>query len=472
LKKDNQNSDGSLDAVINAALLSVDAATLVKAACQIDVPSQTLQIKQHSFSLAGVKRICVVGAGKASGKMAAGLEEVIAEQADHLSIEIVGQVNVPDDKIIATRGIEVIGCRSPGDNLPTEKVVQQTEAIVGFVKGFQEGDLCIALISGGGSALLELPKIPLEDLVFVSKALSQRGADIESLNTFRRCVSHVKAGGLARMLPEGLPIPMVGMIISDVISDNLGMVSSGPTVVDEFANELDQRRKALEVLRQFMDDQEIPASVLELLQSTVEAPTEVTSSPVTNILIGNNQVAVQAASDAARSVGYDLVAPDQASLDPNGNVNQLGRQYARYLATGTGAENAAALIVGGEPTVSLCESPGTGGRNLQLAAIVLDELLGFETAPAEVQFASVGTDGEDGTAPVAGAWFNQRLLDRLAGDANLRQNLKSAMVNNDCYPFFSGLGYCIESPANVETNVCDLQILLTRSVTAPVDGDS
>ena len=112
---------GQLAAIVRSAVSSVDAAALVKAACRIDVPSRSLHIQEHSISLADVKRICVVGAGKASAKMAAGLEDAIGGQTKELGIEISGQVNVPDDKVIATSCVKVIGCRPPGYNYPTEK---------------------------------------------------------------------------------------------------------------------------------------------------------------------------------------------------------------------------------------------------------------------------------------------------------------------------------------------------------------
>ena len=451
---------GHLAAIVGGALSSVDAAVLVKAACRIDVTSQTLYVGPHAVSLANVKRIRVVGAGKASGKMAAGLEAAIGGQAEELGIEISGQVNVPDDKVVVTSGVKVIGCRPPGYNYPTEKVVQQTDVVVNIVKDLQPGDVCLALISGGGSALLELPKVPLEDLVAVSKALSHGGADIESLNTVRRCLSEVKAGGLARMKPSDSDLSMISMIISDVIGDDLAMVSSGPTVVDAPR----QIESASVILQRYLSPDQIPESVTEFFElPTVSPETKLKEPSVKNILIGNNQTAVDAVTAAARAAGFEIVNSKHDNLDPCADVTQLGHQYARYVASCAQLAKPTALISGGEPTVQLIESPGSGGRNLQLTAIVLQELVKSETAPEEIQFAAVGTDGEDGSAPVAGGWFDQKLLGRLASDANLRQELQRSIAANDCYSFFHTVGYCVQSPADVQTNVCDLQIMLTGS---------
>ena len=448
---------GQLAAIVRSAVSSVDAAALVKAACRIDVPSRSLHIQEHSISLADVKRICVVGAGKASAKMAAGLEDAIGGQTKELGIEISGQVNVPDDKVIATSCVKVIGCRPPGYNYPTEKVVQQTDVVANIVKDLQVGDVCLALISGGGSALLELPKIPLEDLVAVSKALSHSGADIESLNTVRRCLSEVKAGGLARMKPAGAQIPMTSMIISDVIGDDLAMVSSGPTVIDAPK----QIESASEILYRYLASEQIPKSVKELLEQSSETKLEKTF--VTNILIGNNQTAVDAAMEAARAAGFEIANSQHANLDACTDVTQLGRQYARYVASCAQSAKPVALITGGEPTVQLNDSPGTGGRNLQLTAMVLEEILSLKSVSVPVQFASVGTDGEDGSAPVAGGWFDQSLVTRLITDKQLRLKLQRSIKTNYCYRFFESVGCCINSPADVQTNVCDLQIMLTGS---------
>jgi len=318
---------------------------------------------------------------------------------------------------------------------PTEKVVRQTRLVANIVKDLQAGDVCLALISGGGSALLELPKIPLEDLVAVSKALSHGGADIERLNTVRQCLSAVKAGGLARMMPDEALVPMVGLIISDVIGDNLAMVSSGPTVVDA----LGQIESATEILHRDLTPEQIPESVIAILKQTPKTKPKVPS--VDNILIGNNQTAVDAATTTARTAGFKIASSELANIDTCANMAQLARQYARYVASCAQSAKPVALITGGEPTVQLNDSPGTGGRNLQLTAMVLEEILSLKSVSVPVQFASVGTDGEDGSAPVAGGWFDQSLVTRLITDKQLRLKLQRS----------------------IKTNVCDLQIMLTGS---------
>jgi hydroxypyruvate reductase len=310
-----------------------------------------------------------VGAGKASGKMAAGLEKAIGTQVRQLAIEFSGQVNVPDDRVIDCGEVKVVGCRAAGYNFPTEKVVRQTEVITSIVKDLRAGDVCLTLISGGGSALLELPKVPLEDLVAVSKALSHSGADIGCLNTVRQCLSEVKAGGLARMKPSGALIPMIGLIISDVIGDNLAMVSSGPTVMDApRKNEV-----AAEILHRYLDQDQIPQSVTTILQQTPISKSK--QSAVDNVLVGNNQTAIDAAIATARQAGFEIACPDRAGIDACANVVDIGRQYAQYVASCLRDRKPTALITGGEPTVQLSNSPGTGGRNLQLTAVVLEELL-------------------------------------------------------------------------------------------------
>ncbi len=473
---------GHLVNIIDAAVSAVDAAALVQCACRIDALTKALWVGQHRLPLAGVRRICVIGAGKAARRMVIGLEESIAARAEEIGIEIFGQVNVPDDKndskiggkIATARHVKVVGCRPPGHNFPTERVVRETKVVVELVRTLQPGDICLALISGGGSALLELPKVPLVDLVAVSKALSHSGADIESLNTVRRCLSQVKAGGLAQMKPAGSAIPLLGMIISDVISDDLAMISSGPTVIDSVQKSTDilsPSAAANAVLQRFLTPGQIPKSVTACLQSpTGPVANEPNDRAVKNILIGNNQTAIDRAARAARELGYVILSCDRQCLDPNTNVNQLGRQYAQFAEDHAQPDASWALIIGGEPTVTLCQSPGVGGRNLQLAAVVLERLLASGIDTAAIRYASVGTDGEDGTAPAAGGWFDGELLERVAAAATLQRKLRQSIANNDCYTFFDALGYSLGTLPDIQTNVCDLQVMLFGCPTGPTRG--
>jgi len=322
--------------------------------------------------------------------------------------------------------------------------------------------LVIALVSGGGSALLEDSWVPLEDLVAVSKSLSAAGAPIESLNTVRRALSRVKAGGFARHVLEHSSASLVGLIISDVIGDDLEMVASGPTVLS--ADDVgDRRRAAIGVLEKYRLDNG-PESIQRFLN--LEVPTQIGKTSdeanhgrVRNHLLANNTTAIEAAARYASRKGALVSSP---GFDINRGVEAVAKDWAALAMSRMEAGVAEPLIflAGGEPTVSLCESPGQGGRNLQLAALVLRNLL--ESWPATdvpVAFISGGSDGEDGNVSVSGGGFEGALLRVLAGDPSLRELLWAGIAGNDCYTFFDRVGRLL-APSPVSTNVCDIQVML------------
>ncbi len=164
--------------------------------------------------------------------MAAGLEQALG--ADFLAARnVVGRVNVPDDQWTPTKKITVVRCRAAGRNLPTQAVIDSTTRILALLRGCNQQDLCICLISGGGSALLELPIPPvsLEDLCLVTETMISNGAPIEALNAVRRRISQVKAGGLARV---AVCRTIITLILSDIMDDRIEMIASGPTVSRSF----------------------------------------------------------------------------------------------------------------------------------------------------------------------------------------------------------------------------------------------
>ena len=197
------------------------------------------------IDLNGVRRIAVVGAGKAGAGMAAAVEEIFSKGFVGEK-EFVGWVNVPADCVRApsppaplpqgargerTSRIRLHAARPAGVNEPTEEGVAGTEEILRIVEALGPKDLCIALISGGGSALMPAPieGISLADKVAVTRFLSAAGANIAELNTVRKQLSRIKGGGLARACRAGR---LVSLIISDIPGDPLDLIASGPTVAD------------------------------------------------------------------------------------------------------------------------------------------------------------------------------------------------------------------------------------------------
>ncbi len=232
---------------------------------QLSIENDCLIAGDTLIPLADFDRVLVVGGGKATASMAAGLVRAIGDQ-----VELRGRINVP---VGTARGldlgdIQVCEARPPGMNEPTELAVAGTEAILADVASASPRDLCITLISGGGSALLVAPPpgISLANKLAVTRHLSSSGASIHELNTVRKRLSRIKGGGLLRANNAGR---MLTLVLSDVIGDPLDIIASGPTVADTAAP-----GDALAVLRKFDPNRTLPAAIhrrLSLRESSVSS---------------------------------------------------------------------------------------------------------------------------------------------------------------------------------------------------------
>src|SRR5262245_34580904 len=173
--------------------------------------------EELTIDLGGIRRIAVVGAGKAGAGMAVALEEILGPERA-AEKQLTGCVNVPEDCVRPLKRIRLHAARPAGVNEPTEDGVAGANEILRIVSSLGPDDLCIALISGGGSALLPAPieGITLADKVAVTRFLSAAGASIVELNTVRKQLSRIKGGGLARACRAG---QLVRLIISDLLGD-------------------------------------------------------------------------------------------------------------------------------------------------------------------------------------------------------------------------------------------------------------
>ena len=184
----------------------------------VAVDADSLRIGDHVIELAKIERIAVVGGGKAGAGMVAGVESVLSPIA--ATKQLHGWVNVPEKCVQATQWIQLHAARPAGQNLPTEAGVYGTKQILEIVATLGPKDLCICLISGGGSALLPapVPQITLNDKLTLTESLSAAGANIEELNVVRTQLSCLKGGGLARICQAGF---LTSLVISDVLGDPL-----------------------------------------------------------------------------------------------------------------------------------------------------------------------------------------------------------------------------------------------------------
>lgn len=428
-----------------------------------------LQIADHSYPLAGIARLLVVGAGKAGAAMAEGFEGALGDTWAR-RLQLSGWVNVPEGTERALRWIHLEPARPAGVNEPTQRAVEGSRQILQRVAAAEPDDLCIALISGGGSALLPLPVegITLEDKLAVTRFLSAAGADIESLNVVRKHLSAIKGGKLAAACRARR---LVTLVISDVLGDPLDLIASGPTV-DDSSTAAD----ALRVLVRFDPQRSLPVAVYRVLHQACERPPYAAPHAMPErqtTIIGNNAVAVDGAGLEAERRGFSHVMASARRSE--GEAEEVGTHLAEMALSmlrdraseshHPESQHPDCLITGGEPVVRLAppERRGRGGRNQQLVLAALVRLIreGDAICTAErkrLVILSGGTDGEDGPTDAAGALIDAEVWQRAVDQ---RLDAEDYLRRNDAYSFFERTGGLIKT-GPTHTNVCDLRVVLVR----------
>ena len=427
----------------------------------VSVSQRFLTIGDEQFDLQQLSRIVLVGAGKAGAGMVAALEDVLApevlRQAES-KCSVTGWVNVPADCVRPLSRIHLHAARPAGVNEPTEEGVQGSKKILELVSTLTQTDLCLVLLSGGGSALLPAPVdgVSLQDKQTITRLLMHGGATINELNCVRKQLSQIKGGGLARAMPDGR---MISLIISDVIGDPLDVIASGPTV-DDSSTPAD----ALEILSHIIpDESQIPAGILEFLRQQAVAPArqnEISSDRVSNLIIGNNDMAVLAALAEAAELGYQV---DNQGSGLAGVADDSGRELAEKCLSirdfpGSASEPVC-VISGGEPVVHLVKTdlPRKGGRNQELVLAACQRL--WNEGAERMAILSGGTDGEDGPTDAAGAILDASVIDEAK---RLGLTPDEFLAINNSYEFFDRAGGLLKT-GPTHTNVMDLRVAVIGS---------
>ena len=433
----------------DAAVAAVDSRRLVREALKLE-GDHLLIADEDEIDLAGVRRIVVVGCGKAGAGMAAGVEDALGPELAAAK-QLTGWVNVPADCVQPLSRIHLHAARPAGRNEPTEEGVAGTAEILRLVESAEPDDLVLCVLSGGGSALMPAPieGLTLADKQAVTRFLSAAGANITELNTVRKALSRVKGNGLARACRARR---LVSLVISDVLGDPLDVIASGPTVPNTATT-----ADAIAVLEKFdMRRHGVALRALELLeQRRDEPPPPAPTCEVTNFVIGNNAAAVDAAGVVAERLGYSHAMV--SAREPEGAAEGIGRHLVEMAERMLTTDGPNCLISGGEPTVTLAPEGrrGKGGRNQQLILAALVELQRRGLA-AGVVLLSGGTDGEDGPTDAAGAVVDAEVL-----EAARRLGLDAAdyLARNDAYTFFEATGGLIRT-GPTHTNVCDVRVVV------------
>lgn len=381
-------------------------------------------------------RTVIIGAGKASGAMAKALEDAWDGPLDGVVVTRYGYR-------LPTERLEVVEAAHP---VPDAAGREAAQRIFKAVQGLTEDDLVLALISGGGSALLAAPAdgISLEDKQAVNKALLASGATISEMNTVRKHLSAIKGGRLAR---AAYPAQVVALMISDVPGDDASIIASGPTVPDPSTN-----ADAIAIVEKYGID--LPANVRQVLETIDETPKpgDKCFDRVENIMIATPQASLEAAAAVARDAGVTPVILGDSIEGESRDVALVHAGIARQCAMrGQPVEPPCVLISGGETTVTLTGN-GKGGPNTEFLlsmAIALDGMPNIYALAGD-------TDGVDGSEDNAGALIYPDTL-RRAEAAGI--SAKAMLANNDPYTFFKGIGDLLETGPTM-TNVNDLRLVL------------
>jgi glycerate 2-kinase len=398
-------------------------------------------------------RCLVVGAGKASASMATALESHAKSHWPNAILE--GVVLTRYGHHSPTSHIQIIEAGHP---VPDQAGMDGAQEIYRLVSELNQGDILIALISGGGSSLLTLPQagISIEDMRKTTEALLRSGAPIEEMNVVRKHLSAILGGNLARLaIARGARVE--ALLISDVTGDAPADIASGPCAPD-----YSTYQDALNVLTKHrLGPDSIPASVLSHLQRGLagEIPETLKEADLKNTAVSNHVIAtayksLEAAADYVRTQGYEPVILGDTIT---GEAQDVGIEQAALMRQHSLAKTNApiALISGGECTVTIPD--GIKGRGGRCSEYLLSLFAASPDMP-KISALAADTDGIDGSEKNAGAWFTPEIRQA----ANMQGLIPSQYLDrHDCYGFFAQLDALVETGPTL-TNVNDFRIILLK----------
>ncbi|MBI3966077.1 MAG: glycerate kinase [Chloroflexi bacterium] len=428
--------------LIRAALDAVEPGAAVRKA--VRRAGAHLAVADRIYDLDTIRRVVVVGGGKAAVPMARAVESILGDRI------VAGVVVTKDGHGGKLSRIEIAEAAHP---VPDERSVAGAQRVLDTVSGLTPDDLVICLISGGGSALLAAPApgITLTDKQRLTDALLRAGATIGELNAVRKHLSAIKGGRLAQ---AAAPARVVSLLLSDVVGDPLDVIASGPTAVDPSTY-----RDALEVIYRRRIPPAVAPGAIRLLERGAAGEQPETLDPddpvvalVQNVVVASNEVAAGAAVDRAGRLGYGVqiltTSLEGEASQVGGVFGAIARELERYDRP---LRRPACLVAGGETTVTVRGS-GRGGRNQELALGASLALAGTETALV----AAFATDGGDGPTEAAGAFADGTTVRRAS---ELGRDIRRHLEDNDSNSVLRELGDLIVT-GPTRTNVNDLVFVI------------
>ena len=359
--------------------------------------------KKITIDLKSYNRIIVVGAGKASAKMAYAIEKILKGKID------TGLVAV---KSIYKKPFKKIKQIAAGHPIPNEKSKNAAQKIFDLVENVDEKTLVIGLISGGGSSLLCLPKdISLKTKIQLTDKYLKSGVDIFKLNRIRKKLSMIKGGKLAQRM---LPATSLNFILSDVVGDDISIIASG--------------------LTDYQDDR------------------------IKNIIIGNNMSGLKGCEQRAKRLGFTTILIKKPIT---GSVDQASKYFFNLAKNKIKQQKflkqPICIIAGGETTVKV-KGSGRGGRCQEMVLGFLNMIKLSDFDFNRVSFLACGTDGTDGPTQYAGAYFDFKTLKKIK---TLKWDIETYLDKNDSNTALKKLNALIKT-GPTETNVGDIQLLIIK----------
>ena len=433
-----QRARDDIAAIFAAVLDRIEPARLIRDAVRLADGALIIDGVRHRIGPS--TRLVAIGFGKASLGMARGIEDAIGDRIDRGVVVTKHGAPAPDRPLARIRVVEA------SHPVPDETSLDAARLLRDAVAGLSADDLVLVLISGGGSALLEMPVdgISLADLAGTTDLLLRTGADIRTLNLVRARLSQVKGGGLSR---AAHPARIVNLIISDVLGNPVEVIAGGPTV--EPAGDQSSPEP---LIRRLGIWDELPASVRLALRVPALNRRPVDAHVPRTTILADVRLVAEAAAEAARDIGY---APAILGTRFEGEAREFGRFWAAMASHARLSQGPfpppACLIGTGELTVTV-RGNGTGGRNTEMA---LAAALAIADVPG-IAIASLATDGDDAVTGAAGG-----VVIGSSVDLALRTGLDPAglLRDNDSLRFLDAAsGLIVTGPTG--TNVNDLYLAL------------
>jgi glycerate-2-kinase len=434
---------------VRHAIRAVDPVRLVKSSLKLrdrrlrvhDIKNQRTNIDLKSYD-----HIYLIGAGKATARMARALHEIIGHKVSE------GAITVPYGTNENVEGIFITHASHP---IPDVSGVKGTKKMIEILQKTTPADLVIVLISGGGSALMPLlsKNLSLKEKQDVTSSLILSGASIEEVNAVRKHLSRIKGGQLLRYMNK--ECRLVSLIISDVINDNLSVIASGPTCPDPSTY-----KDAARVLRKYglwnkkhEEAKNVIVQGLRGCQTETPKPGDAIFHRVTNLLVGNNSVACIAAE---RYLKRRRVEAHTLGTAFDGEAWRFGWKLASLARDLMRKNRSFAFVLGGETVVKIdrMNNYGIGGRNQEAVLAAAVNLQDFQP-DQDITVACAGTDGIDGNSEAAGAFLNPQVMSNIK-----RKNLDARyfLKTHNSYCFFKQLNSLIMT-GRTGTNVNDISIV-------------